>query len=242
MSALVMIHGWGTNAAALATLADELRGRHTVCVPDLPGYGAAPADAHTLDALAGRLAERAPRRCHVLGWSLGAHVALAWARLRPQQVERLALVAATPCFVRRAGWACAMEDEAFEAFADALAADPCGTLARFNALQAHGDVFARRVRERLREIAASSPLPDERALRSGLEILRDTDVRRDLARIEVPALVIHGARDRVVPVEAGEALTAALPDARLAVLSGAAHAPLISYPRAVARLIGDFLP
>ena len=52
----------------------------------LPGYdGSSPCEPYRLETLAGRIAAAAPERCLVAGWSLGAHVALAWARAAPRE-------------------------------------------------------------------------------------------------------------------------------------------------------------
>jgi non-heme chloroperoxidase len=52
----------------------------------------------------------------------------------------------------------------------------------------------------------------------------ETDFRGDLARIDVPALVIHGDDDQVVPFEVGGKASAALiPRAQLEVYPGAPH-------------------
>lgn len=51
-----------------------------------------------------------------------------------------------------------------------------------------------------------------------------TDFRSDLARIDVPTLVIHGDADQIVPFEISGMLSARLvPDARLVVYEGGAH-------------------
>lgn len=51
-----------------------------------------------------------------------------------------------------------------------------------------------------------------------------TDFRPDLARIDVPTLVIHGDDDQIVPFEISGRLSAQLvPDARLVVYEGGAH-------------------
>lgn len=51
-----------------------------------------------------------------------------------------------------------------------------------------------------------------------------TDFRSDLAKIDVPTLVIHGDDDQIVPCSVGGSRTAQLvPDARLTVYQGAGH-------------------
>jgi Predicted hydrolases or acyltransferases (alpha/beta hydrolase superfamily) len=51
-----------------------------------------------------------------------------------------------------------------------------------------------------------------------------TDFRADLARFDIPTLVIHGDDDQVVPIDAsGRASAALVKDARLLVYPGAPH-------------------
>ncbi|GII00086.1 alpha/beta fold hydrolase [Planobispora takensis] len=59
------------------------------------------------------------------------------------------------------------------------------------------------------------------------------------ARLTCPLLVIHGDRDRVVPLQCGEAL-AELAGGRLEILDGGGHAPQARDPVRVNLLIGDF--
>jgi pimeloyl-ACP methyl ester carboxylesterase len=51
-----------------------------------------------------------------------------------------------------------------------------------------------------------------------------TDFRRDLARVDVPTLVVHGDEDRIVPLAAsGERTSKLVKGSRLVVLKGAPH-------------------
>ena len=236
---VVLLHGWGSSARVWDDLADRLAPRVRVHVPDLPGYGAMPLRAPcTLEVMAETMARCAPRRCHVVGWSLGGEVALAWALRAPRQVRRLALIAATPCFASRPGWPCATTPAVLLEFGKLLAADRAGTLARFIGVQARGDARARRVAGELQQSSAGSAA--DGVLEAGLRVLLDADLRRDLRRVRQPALVLHGARDRIVPLAAGRGLAAALPDARFRLLRSCAHAPFLSQPREVAQMLRKF--
>jgi pimeloyl-[acyl-carrier protein] methyl ester esterase len=236
---VLLLHGWGSSAGVWDDLADRLGPRLRVHVPDLPGYGAAPACApYTLDAMADTVARRAPRRCHVVGWSLGGEVALAWARRAPQQVRRLVLIGATPCFASRPGWPCATTPAVLREFGRLLAADRAGTLARFSAVQARGDARAGRVVGVL--LQSSGGGAADGVLAAGLGVLLDADLRRNLRRVRQPVLVLHGAHDRIVPPAAGRRLAAALPDARFRLLRSCGHAPFLSQPARVARALRTF--
>jgi pimeloyl-[acyl-carrier protein] methyl ester esterase len=238
---VVLVHGWGAGASVWKALVPELEPWRSVEMPDLPGYGAAPVcTPYTLEEIAAGLARSAPRQCDVVGWSLGALVALAWAQRAPQQVRRLGLIAATPCFAQRADWQHATAPAVLARFSGKLAADRAGTLRRFFSLEAHGDVKARLVARQLREAHAARDGPAPEALAAGLRLLLETDMRGALASISQPALLIHGDRDGVAPLGAGEHLRRCLPNARLLVLPGAGHAPFISQARTVAAALLDF--
>lgn len=95
------VHGFaglGSNWAALR--ARLQRGGHKALAPDLPGHGANKANAPDVAALVDWLAEDLaglPAPVHLVGHSLGAHVA-AQATLRdPSRVSRLTLIAPAGC-------------------------------------------------------------------------------------------------------------------------------------------------
>jgi len=238
---LVLLHGWGMNAAVWGGLATELAPHFRLHCVDLPGHGASPACAPcTLDEIADLLAAVLPRRVAVCGWSFGGQVALNWALRKPDQIERLVLLAATPRFVRSAGWDCGIDAAVLDDFARGLAHDYRATLQRFIALQTRGDAHPRDVLRRLREHLLVRGAPDVAALDAGLQLLKETDMRDRLERITQRALILHGERDTIVPLAAGEYLQRALPHATLEVLAGTAHAPFIAQPQRTARRIVEF--
>ena len=173
------------------------------------------------------------------GWSLGGQIALRWAMRHPQQISRLVLVASTPCFVRRPGWDCAVEDETLAGFAASLQQNYALTLRRFLAQQ-----VGERNRELLAELCqalAGRHEPDMDALQAGLKMLRDCDLRLALPDIAQPVLVVAGVRDTLTPIQASHYLAAQLPDARLAIVEGAAHTPFLSHPDIFLKHLMSFL-
>ena len=239
---VVLLHGWGSNAGVWTDLAAQLAPRYRVHACALPGYGSSPVcSPYTLGAIAGVVARAAPARCQVVGWSLGGLVTLAWARVAPQQVVRLALIAATPSFAQRADWPHAIEGKVLAGFSRALVTDRADTLQRFVSLQARGDDRARGVARRLRAVLAAGGDPEAAALEGGLEILVATDLREELGSIKQRTLVLHGDRDELVPLAAAEHLGRRLPAGRIVVLRGTAHAPFLSQPRATAAVLQEFL-
>jgi pimeloyl-[acyl-carrier protein] methyl ester esterase len=184
----------------------------------------------SIDAIVDELAAQFSEPLAVCGWSLGGQIALRWAIRHPQQIDRLVLVATTPCFVRKPEWEYAMAQETLAEFAAALQRDYAATLRRFLALQVRGSDNERELLAALRGALSSRGEPDLRALQAGLAILRDCDLRDVLPGIRQPALVIAGERDTLTPPAASRYLAEHLSDARLAEIKGAAHAPFLSHP------------
>jgi pimeloyl-[acyl-carrier protein] methyl ester esterase len=133
-----------------------------------------------------------------------------------------------------------MAPEVFAEFSAELKCDATTTLRRFLLLQTQGDAQARMVARQLEAALALQPLPGSSVLMETLRWLQTTDLRAALPGITQPALVVHGDRDRIAPLAAGEYLAAQLPRARLVLLAGAAHAPFISDPDVVCQLMTDF--
>jgi len=240
---LVLLHGWGMNAGVWQPVLDGLAARHRVTALELPGHGASafdPARA-TLRDWAAACLDAAPADAVWVGWSLGAQVALQAALDAPERVRALVAVAGTPRFVQDADWPNAMPDAAFRQFAAALATDHAGTLDRFLGLQVRGGAQARETLRGLRAAIRARPAPQLGALRAGLELLLDVDLRADLPALRPPSLWLFGERDTLVPPEVAYGLEALVPSADILIVHGAAHAPFLSNPGLFLELLGHFL-
>lgn len=239
---LALLHGWGLHGGIWEGVRDALAERFRVHVVDLPGYGASPGcEPYTLEALARSVARALPERTHVAGWSLGGQVALQWAKLAPQQIDKLILIGATPCFRQREDWAHGLTDPVMAEFAASLEQDYEGALKRFLSLQARSGDDARATIAALREKLFARGKPSIETLRAGLAILSDLDLRQELDAIRHVTLVIHGSHDTLTPPAAGQWLAQALPHAQLELVRGAAHAPFLSHPQATLDAMTRFL-
>jgi pimeloyl-ACP methyl ester carboxylesterase len=67
------------------------------------------------------------------------------------------------------------------------------------------------------------------------------DMTPRLGEIDLPALVIHGTEDAVVPIEAGRAMADAMADARFAAIERSGHTTTVEQPDAVNAAIRSFL-
>ena len=225
---LLLLHGWGMNHAVWRDLLPRLQGEWRCLAPDLPGHGLRAGEPFpALDALADEMLSRLPPGGGtVLGWSLGGLVALRMAERDPGRVRRLLLVASSPRFVQAPDWPHALAPEVLQAFADGFVQDPLATLRRFLALQTRGARLDRTQFHALRDAVLALP-PSEEALAAGLALLRDTDLRPVVQRLQRPPAWLLGGEDRIVPAAVARDLMRLRPDLDLEVWTRCAHLPFI---------------
>jgi pimeloyl-[acyl-carrier protein] methyl ester esterase len=239
---LVLLHGWAMHGGVFAPLAARLRDRFTLHLVDLPGHGLSRESSVplALEACVAAIADRVPR-APWCGWSLGGLFALHAAQTRPQQVPALAMLCASPRFVRGVDWKSGVSADIFRDFAAGLRSDYRGTLDRFVALEAFGSEHAKDEIRALREGLFARGEPAAGVLADGLELLESADLRGGLPTLPVPSLWLAGRRDRLVdPCAMRDAATLA-PAAQFAVIEHAGHAPFLTHADDVATRLAGFL-
>lgn len=171
-------------------------------------------------------------RAHYCGLSLGGMIGIALGADHPDRVDRLVLCCTTAHFPSPAPWverAAVVRAKGTAAVADsvverwltpAFAAD-------------HPDIVAR-----LRSMIEQTPDEGYAACCGAIERM---DLRSALPRICAPTLVVAGEQDPSTPPEFLRRIAEAIPGARLAVLSPAAHLANIEQADAMTRLVLDHL-
>ena len=247
---VLMLHGftgrgtsWGRHATALAA-------RFRVVTPDLPGHGrtGTPTDPgrasveRTADDLAAILVARALAPASVVGYSLGARIALRLAVTRPELVQRLVLESPSAGFAsdeerlerRRLDEARAVriEQRGVRSFVDAWEREP---------------IFAgqadRLPRARAAALRAGRRANCPRGLATSLRGAGQGSMEPLFDRLGdggSPTRVIAGAEDSI-GCRRADSIAAGIPDARLAIVDGAGHAPHLEQPEAFRRLVLSFL-
>ena len=221
---LVLLPGTLCDARVFAPVMERLRPR-SLSVGDMHGLA-------TVAGLATRLMEHAPPTFALMGFSLGAIVALEVAARAAERVTGLALVggnahapAARDLNRRRAEIAAVTSIE------------------RYVGETMWPSYVARRQDERLRRLLIDMGRDcGNDALRMQTEVaLSRADSRSRLAALTMPTLVLAGADDAINDAMVQRRMAAAIPSARLALVPGAGHFVLLERPDACALAISDWL-
>ncbi len=69
-----------------------------------------------------------------------------------------------------------------------------------------------------------------------------TDFRADIPKIDVPALIVHGTADRILPIDlTGRRFSKLLPNATYVEIEGGAHGVIVTHATAVNEALLAFL-
>jgi pimeloyl-ACP methyl ester carboxylesterase len=241
-SVIVLLHAFPLDREMWEDQRRALAERYHVIAPDFPGFGGSAASAGlTIDSAADVVAELLDHlgvneRVAVCGLSMGGYVALAFARLYPQRLRALVLADT------KAEPDDAVGREARNNLIEAVTlqgpkAAIDRLLPKLLAASSH-DTRPKTVR-RVRDIAERQSMG---GIIAALKALRDRpDANAGLPHISVPTLVIVGEDDQVTPIDKAEALSRAIPDARLVVLPSCGHLSNLEDPQAFNSSVRQFL-
>ncbi|MEY2471259.1 MAG: hypothetical protein QOK28_588 [Actinomycetota bacterium] len=212
-------HGFASSSHAWGPTVDALSATRRCITWDVRGHGKTdyPTDAAqysiplTLGDMEAILDAEGIDRAVLVGHSMGGYLSLEFVTAHPERVSALVLVGTGPGFRKdeaRAGWN-----------------DVCETYATL--FETKGFAGLRPSAE----LDASVHRDVDGLIRVARGILRqhDAGVIDNLANIAVPTLIVVGENDK--PFRAGsEYMAAKIADARLVVVPGAPHAPMLTDP------------
>ncbi len=228
-SAIALLHGWGLHGGIWETLVPKLAENYTVHNIDLPGFGYSPVynGDYNLDYLVDSVADVLPEECVLLGWSLGGLVATKLAINYPEKIKKLITVSSNPSFVANDNWQ-GMKLDVLESFIGYLEEDYEGTLIRFLGIQTMGSKTQKDDLKMLKDTVFIHGQPSKKALRGGLQILKDNDLTEQLKQIKIPMLRLYGRLDALVPNKVCAAVDSLHQLSESKVYRKSAHAPFLS--------------
>ena len=241
-SAVVLIHGFPLTREIWEVQSDALARTSCVLRPDLRGAGesSAPEGPYLMERLAADIAAVLDalgiERAALVGHSMGGYVALAFARMFTERVARLALVTSR-LRADTSREAAARRDMADRTEREG-SIEPVieAYLPRLFAPRTYRS--ARRGRARIRNRPAQRCAGMAATLRGVALRASSEDIAADL---DVPMLLLAGARDCVVEPQEARAIIAKFPRGRLVVCEESGHLPMLEEPQRVTQALESWL-
>lgn len=234
---LVLLHGFNADAHHFARLGRLLRNRFRILAPDLPGFGQTryPGElAFDVDAQAQRVlnwldALGIERFC-LGGNSMGGYVAAAVARLAPERVTALWLLA--PGGLQEAPYAELFQEVAAGRHNPLVVRDQADFERLVDMCFVRRPWMPRPIRAHLAERAAAGC---ERALNIFAALrFESPPLERFAGEIPTPTLILWGDNDRVLHPEGRELLGSLMPQCQTRSMESTGHLPMLERPRACA--------
>ena len=245
---LVLLHGVGSNARSFSGVFAELAGQHRLVAWDCPGYGGSaplglehPTATDYVHALERLLEWLGIDTFDLLGHSMGALIAGRAAQLLAPRIRRLVL--SSPALGNGAPVGVPLAPSA-QTRIDALIAEGHET---FAATRGPRLVHRRDDKALVAEVVGTMAQVRMPGYAQACHLLSCSDLVADAARIRIRTLVMVGAQDEITPPQSCrrvyDALMKASPELghRFELIDQAGHAVAQEQPRAVARLLRDFL-
>ena len=181
----------------------------------------------TLEESAADILARAPASFVLVGTSYGGNLALEIALAAPERVQALWLMGCDP----------APAPDGRPDLAAALTVTPDAVIDMLTARVAHPDHTSAAASFNAMAHAVGSAVGAAQATALGVR----KDARPRLGALTMPALVLWGSDDALVPVAVGQALAAALPHAHFHQFATCGHLPTLEQPAEAASLFHRFL-
>lgn len=239
---LLLVHGFPLDRTLWAPQVKGLRDMARVIAPDLRGMGESglPSGDVTVDAYADDLAalldSLGVKSAIVAGLSMGGYIAFAFYRKFPARVRGL-LLANTKAGADSPEGKKGRDDNAVlarEKGAGAIAERMLPKMLTPKSLSERADL-----KKSVNDMMARQPVP---GVVGALMAMRDRpDSTPTLGTIAVPALVITGAEDTLLPPKESELIRDGIRGAKFVMLEGAAHLSNVEQPDEFNRAVKELL-
>lgn len=228
---LVFMHGWCMSSVVWQRQLCGLSGKFRVVAPDLRGHGKSRAASGQLDFgrftadLADLFRHLDLSQAILVGWSMGAQIALNSYRQLHDRLAGLVLVSATPCFTATDDFPFGLPRKEAAGMHLKVERNIQRALDGFHGrMFADGEIEDYQQGLQIRELLASVVPPDTAAAVDALDSLAAADMRPLLKDISVPVLVINGDRDLICLPQASDYLAEHIRSSQRKVFAGCGHA------------------
>ncbi|MDO9309671.1 MAG: alpha/beta fold hydrolase [Deltaproteobacteria bacterium] len=228
---LLFLHGWCMSSVVWKRQFGELADTFRLVAPDLRGHGKSRGASGQLDFVrfAADLADLINHlnlsRLVLVGWSMGAQIALQSYRQLHDRLAGLVLVSATPCFTARDDFPFGLPRKEAAGMHLKVERNIQRALEGFHGrMFADGEIEDQQEALQIKYLLDSVVPPDTTAAIDALDSLAGADMRPLLTDISAPVLILNGDRDIICLPQASDYLAKHIKSSCLRVFTGCGHA------------------
>lgn len=240
---ILMIHGFGADKDNWLLFSRPLTGKYHVIALDLPGFGESskPEGAYDVGTQVERLAAFSQQlgisKAHLIGNSMGGHIAALYAARHPEQVLSVALL-------DNAGVTAPQASELFKRL-DRGEANPLlvASPEDFDKMMSFLFVVQPPLPNSLKQHFAERSIASHAFNQQIFSQLREhyIPLEPELPKIQVPTLILWGDQDHALDVSSIEVMKPLLKQSTVVIMKDCGHVPMIERPDETAAHYQTFL-
>jgi pimeloyl-[acyl-carrier protein] methyl ester esterase len=185
-----------------------------------------------------RTVESSPEPAILIGWSMGAMACLEAAIQLKDRILALVLISGTARFCIDKDYPHGTLRDGLDTMIDGAYKTPRWTLEAFYRKSFFPDGMTPQMLEFLIKGSMST---SQDSLVNGLKYMREYDMRKGLSGLDIPTLIIHGKKDRIIPTGASEYLSRNIAGSKLHLIENAGHALPMTHADDLSSEISEFL-
>ena len=244
---LVFVHGFGCDQNMWRLVAPAFEARFRTVLVDLVGSGTSDLSAynrHKYDSLQGHaddmlevIEEFAVGPVIFVGHSVSAMIGVLAGLKAPEKFAAQVMIGPSPCYLNDADYIGGFTAQDIESLLETLESNYLG----WSSTMAPGIMGAPQQPELARELTNSFCRTDPDIAKHFARVTFLSDHRAELARLELPTLILQCSDDLIAPLCVGDYMHRTLPRSTLRIIDNVGHCPHLSQPGASTRAIEEFL-
>ena len=244
---MVLVHGFGCDQNIWRLMAPAFQTRFRIVLVDLVGSGNSDLSAYDrekYDSLQGHaddmlevIEEFAVGPVIFVGHSVSAMIGVLAGLKAPEKFAALVLIGPSPCYLNDADYIGGFTQQDIESLLETLESNYLG----WSSKMAPVIMGAPEQPELAQELTNSFCRTDPEIAQHFARVTFLSDHRAELARLDLPTLILQCSDDLIAPLSVGEYVHRTLARSTLRIIDNIGHCPHLSQPSASTSAIEEFL-
>ena len=233
---VVLVHGWCMSSAVWKYQYEGFKGSFRLLAPDLRGHGRSQETSGPLDFdsfsedLVDFFDALGLAKVVLVGWSMGAQIALQASAELSRRLAGMVLVSATPRFTAAEDFPYALARNEASGMRLKVQRNKERALTGFyTRMFAEGELEIHPAAAEIKQLLSEITSPDTADALEALDALSVADMRPLLPAVNVPTLILNGGQDQICLPQASSYLKTHVSGAEQIVYPHCGHAPFLTH-------------